>query len=376
MLSRTDGRPAQADGPTDRSRVDRSRGKGQSPATTPYGSTDALSGLAPLLRVRPELESLCRFGAQWASPHEISTGGWARFHLIVQGRCVIEVAGIAPIPVETGDVAVLPHGGAHTMRGATTPASLARTADLRLGHTGAILVKTNVEAEPETELVCGRLLFEQAHQNLILATLPPVIVLRTRQDPDCERLRQLMAAISDELDLARPGAAAISADLASALLVMVLRTQSGARAGPSGPAGAPGPASIGPDARGHARGTGARLDARRARDPRRRVARDLGAPVPEDRRHGAARLPDRAQARPRPAQALGRHHDARRDRGRGGLSVGEHIQPRLPAPLRHAAWRDAPVGSRRLNLVRSTMKSKSQSQPSSACSTLSWNRRA
>jgi AraC family transcriptional activator of mtrCDE len=119
---------------------------------------------------------------------------------------------------------VLPHGGAHTVRGATTPASLARTADLRLGHTGAILVKTNVEAEPETELVCGRLLFEQAHQNLILATLPPVIVLRTWQDPDCERLRQLMAAISDELDMARPGAAAISADLASALLVMVLRT--------------------------------------------------------------------------------------------------------------------------------------------------------
>ena len=180
-------------------------------------SPDALSGLAPLLRVRPELESLCRFGAQWALPHEISTGGWAPFHLVAQGRCVIEVAGTAPIPLETGDVAVLPHG-------ATTPASLARTADLRLGHTGAILVKTNVEAEPETELVCGRLLFEQAHQNLILATLPPVIVLRTRQDPDCERLRQLMAAISDELDMARPGAAAISADLASALLVMVLRT--------------------------------------------------------------------------------------------------------------------------------------------------------
>ena len=67
-------------------------------------------------------------------------------------------------------------------------------------------------------------MFEQAHQNLILATLPPVIVLRTRQDPDCERLRQLMAAIRDELDMARPGAAAISADLASALLVMVLRT--------------------------------------------------------------------------------------------------------------------------------------------------------
>jgi AraC family transcriptional activator of mtrCDE len=190
-------------------------------------SPDSLSGLAPLLRVRPELESLCRFGAQWAAPHEISTGGWAPFHLVARGRCVIEVPGITPIPLETGDVAVLPHGGAHTVRGATTPASLASTANECLGHNGAILVKTNVEAGPEAELVCGRLLFEQAHENLILATLPPVIVLSTRRDPDCARLRQLIAAIHDELDMARPGAAAISADLASALLVMVLRTHLG-----------------------------------------------------------------------------------------------------------------------------------------------------
>jgi AraC family transcriptional activator of mtrCDE len=73
---------------------------------------DVLSGLAPLLRVRPELESLCRFGAQWASPHEISTGGWAPFHQVARGRCIIEVAGVPAIPLETGDVAVLPHGGA------------------------------------------------------------------------------------------------------------------------------------------------------------------------------------------------------------------------------------------------------------------------
>ena len=191
---------------------------------TPFEMPDVLSGLAPLLRVRPELESLCRFGAQWASPHEISTGGWAPFHLVARGRCIIEVAGVPAIPLETGDVAVLPHGGAHTVRGATTPAGLAQTANLRLGHTGAIAVKTNVADEPETELVCGRLMFEQAHQNLVLATLPPVIVLRRRQDTDCERLRVLMASIRDELDAARPGAAAIAADLARALLVMVLRT--------------------------------------------------------------------------------------------------------------------------------------------------------
>jgi AraC family transcriptional activator of mtrCDE len=35
----------------------------------PARSVDTLSGLAPLLRVRPQLQQLCRFGAQWASDH-------------------------------------------------------------------------------------------------------------------------------------------------------------------------------------------------------------------------------------------------------------------------------------------------------------------
>ena len=184
---------------------------------------DALSGLAPLLRVRPELESLCRFGDQWASLHKTESQGWAPFHLVARGTCVLQMPGMAAIPLEAGDVAVLPHGGAHTLRGTTTPAGTGTTANLRLGHTGAILVKTNQEGEPETELVCGRLKFEQAHQNLIFATLPSVIIVRTQQDADAARLRQLMGTIRDELDAARPGADAIAADLASALLVMVLR---------------------------------------------------------------------------------------------------------------------------------------------------------
>jgi len=43
---------------------------------------DTLSGLAPLLRVRPELQHLCRFGAQWSSDHSSEAGGWAPFHLL------------------------------------------------------------------------------------------------------------------------------------------------------------------------------------------------------------------------------------------------------------------------------------------------------
>jgi hypothetical protein len=35
----------------------------------PGRSVDALSSVAPLLRVGPELQQLCGFGAQWASDH-------------------------------------------------------------------------------------------------------------------------------------------------------------------------------------------------------------------------------------------------------------------------------------------------------------------
>jgi|SRR5579859_582834 len=190
---------------------------------TATDSHDALSGLAPLLRVRPELESLCRFGAQWASPHEAIDAGWAPFHLVASGSCVLELAGTAPVLLEAGDVAVLPHGGAHTVRGVSTPAGTHATANLLARHNAAILVKSNLEGAAETELVCGRLRFEQAHENLIFATLPAIVVVRTRQGADAARLRQLMMTIRDELDAARPGAGAIAADLASALLVMILR---------------------------------------------------------------------------------------------------------------------------------------------------------
>src|SRR6202051_1551906 len=141
-------------------------------------SVDALSGLAPLLRARPELESLCLFGAQWASRHETAAAGWAPFHLVVRGTCALEIAGRSIILLEAGDVAVLPHGDAHAVRGMTTPAGTFETENLRERHSGAILVKSNQDGVPETELVCGRLRFEQAHENLIFATLPPVIIVR------------------------------------------------------------------------------------------------------------------------------------------------------------------------------------------------------
>lgn len=188
-------------------------------------SADSLSGLAPLLRVRPVLQQVCRFGAQWASHQPADAGDWAPFHFVTRGTCVIDLNDIRrSIPLSAGDVVVLPHGGSHSIRGQTTPAGAVGPFDIRSDPRGAIDLVVNTDQEPETQLICGRLRFELAPDNLVLAALPDVIVVSANaHEPVASRLRLLMVSIQEELENARAGAEAIANDLASALFVMVVR---------------------------------------------------------------------------------------------------------------------------------------------------------
>jgi AraC family transcriptional regulator, activator of mtrCDE len=187
------------------------------------GGSDGLGGLVPLLRVRPQLQSLCRFGAQWAVDHEAEKDLWAPFHIVARGACTLDLIDLKQtLDLEEGDVAVLPHGARHVVRGRTTPRG-AGPFKVRAYDTQAITIKTNVECNVETELVCGRLRFETTSEPFILSALPDAIVVATADGPDAGRLRQLMNAIKEELEADRPAASAIATDLASALFVMVVR---------------------------------------------------------------------------------------------------------------------------------------------------------
>lgn len=183
--------------------------------------SDALSGLAPLLRVRPELQDVCRFGGGWAAPHEAEKPGWAYFHIVTKGRCLLERPGRELLTLETGDVLLLPHGDAHTLR--TRNTSSAPLPPVSVDYSNAIRTKTSVGVEADTELICGKLHFDHVPENLVIAALPDVIVLAAGGHKRIARFGLLMAAIAEELDQGRSGAAAIAADLASALLVMMLR---------------------------------------------------------------------------------------------------------------------------------------------------------
>jgi AraC family transcriptional activator of mtrCDE len=183
---------------------------------------DALSELAPLLRVHPELEDFCRFGGSWTSDHDAAPQGIAYFHIVTRGRCLLDRPGSESLELAEGDVLILPHGDNHAVRSrhrnhhSATP--------FLVEFENSIRRKSTSSTAAVTELVCGRLHFEAAAQGLIASVLPNVIVLRAGGRASLERYRAFMSAIQEELDGARPGALAIATDIASALFVMMLRT--------------------------------------------------------------------------------------------------------------------------------------------------------
>jgi AraC family transcriptional activator of mtrCDE len=178
---------------------------------------DALTALAPMLRVRPELQDFCRFGGSWRSAHAPEEKGWAAFHIVIKGACWVERPGQKPVRLEVGDVLLLPHGDAHVVYGGGDRHEFH---DVTVTYRDYIRVKQTDTASIDTELVCGRLYLEVVNENILLRTLPYLILLRSDR---AHQYSDLVATIREELQAGRAGAAAIARDLASALFVMLLR---------------------------------------------------------------------------------------------------------------------------------------------------------
>lgn len=181
---------------------------------------DALTLLAPMLWVRPELQDFCRFGGDWRSAHAPEKKGWAAFHIVTRGACQVERTGLPPVRLEAGDILLFPQGDAHTVYGGGGRQAFR---DISVTYRDYVRIKQTEGAATETELICGRLHLETAAENLLLATLPRVIVLHLAEQTGLDHCRGLVGAIREELEHDRAGAAVIARDLASALFLILLR---------------------------------------------------------------------------------------------------------------------------------------------------------
>jgi AraC-like DNA-binding protein len=145
------------------------------------------------------------------------------YHLVAEGRAVVELEGKVEVALAAGDVVIVPHGDPHTVsngRPATlidSRASICRNLEgtlstFRIGGDGEV-----------TRFVCGYFGCERHAARLFLAGLPRVIRINVRGDGPGAWLESSIRHLLSESASSRPGHTALLSKMAEALFIQTLR---------------------------------------------------------------------------------------------------------------------------------------------------------
>jgi AraC-like DNA-binding protein len=145
------------------------------------------------------------------------------YHLIASGQGVARVEGMAELPLVAGDILILPHGDAHTVRNGS-PARLADSRDALCKFLAGDLVQMKIGGGgEETHIICGFFGCDRHAERLFLAGLPRLLKLNIRGDPAGDWLEASIRHLVSEAGSGRPGRSVLLSKMAEALFVETLR---------------------------------------------------------------------------------------------------------------------------------------------------------
>jgi AraC-like DNA-binding protein len=143
------------------------------------------------------------------------------YHYMIDGSCLVALAGTAPLRLNAGDIIVFPHGDAHTMASSIgeQPRQMDAQAILR-ERPKTLHFGGGGEA---TRFICGYLVCDPRLFQPVLGALPRVVTVSLR---DMAQARWLEASLQHAVDQANspePGAEGMLAKLSEVMLVETLR---------------------------------------------------------------------------------------------------------------------------------------------------------
>jgi AraC-like DNA-binding protein len=145
------------------------------------------------------------------------------YHLVAEGKALVEFEGSAAVPLVAGDIVISPHGHPHVVRNGT-PAILydsrAGIADCLAGELSTLCVGGGGET---TRFVCGYFGCERHAARLFLAGLPTMIKINARSDAAGAWLESSIRHLLSEAASARPGRTILLSKMAEALFIETLR---------------------------------------------------------------------------------------------------------------------------------------------------------
>jgi AraC-like DNA-binding protein len=188
-----------------------------------FADGDVASALMRDLRI--ESSVLCRsvMAAPWG--FGVAERDIGSFHMVLQGHGWLEVDGLAdPLPVQTGDLLVLPKGNAHSVK--DSPGSAAPALTSILAHHAVVdgELRFGGDEGSLTEIVCGVFALDRIAAAPWMDRLPAVV--RSNAEPGRTDWRGAIAsALRDEARSPTKGGAAVVNRLLELLLGDALRLE-------------------------------------------------------------------------------------------------------------------------------------------------------
>ena len=150
--------------------------------------------------------------------------GCLSFHVVMSGRCLLEVEGAEARRLQPGDLALVPHGeGHHLASEAGVPAAPLdevrhehvsdRYAILRHGGGGA-----------PTTLVCGAVRFDHPAAHHLVQLLPRMIHVEASMSPQTDWMQSTLRLMAAEARELRPGGETVITRLADILVIQAIRS--------------------------------------------------------------------------------------------------------------------------------------------------------
>ncbi|WP_240431268.1 AraC family transcriptional regulator [Mycobacterium kyogaense] len=179
------------------------------------GDTEPMEELMSLLRPEAVLAKVITGDGQWGvrKPRY----GDPAFCVMLDGSCLLEPHGLDPIDLHRGDFLLFPHTPAFIMRSHSDATAIFTPLDHSGGtHHGGTSEPINMR------MLGGYFRFDPASAALLVALLPPVILVRGNQS-GAARLTRLVELIAEEADTDGPSRDVILKRLVEVLVIEAAR---------------------------------------------------------------------------------------------------------------------------------------------------------
>lgn len=188
---------------------------------------DWLSRLFEMMPVRGRLDLRCSYGAPWRIEQGPSEANEIPYHAVLAGSAVLDdPAGGRPLPLEAGDILLLPRNPRHVMHDGSGAAPLKARNRASLNFT----ISENPGSDARLDLLCGHFSIAPPHDRLLRNYLPPVLIVRAGaqagERDTAGQLAGLVALMRGETADDQLGGRAMLNALSTAMFALVLRLAS------------------------------------------------------------------------------------------------------------------------------------------------------